>query len=116
MPGGRPQKKLLDHVLEDTFRPTEHGRFLAAAEDLPVRPPHAGASPGMRRIWDRLRSVQNEYRQTSSLEIRHDLALEFSRLGSEYLEAVARSHRDPTKELDGLHEILAVNRRARKAA
>ena len=114
MPGGRPQKRLLDHVLEDTFRPKEHGRFLAAAEDLPLRPPHADPSPAQVRIWGRLRAVHTEYREVSSVEVRHDLALEFSRLCTEYLEAASRSRRDPTKELDGLSEILESNRRARR--
>ncbi len=113
MPGGRPHKKLLEHVLADTFRPREHGRILSG-EDLPLKPPHPDPSAGMVRIWGRLRAAQDEYRVTESVEHRHDLALEFSRLGSEYLEAVQRARRDPSKELDGLAEILAVNRRARR--
>jgi hypothetical protein len=115
MPGGRPAKKLLEHVLADSFRPREHGRILAG-EDLPLKAPHPDASPGMVRIWGRLRAVQDEYRGTDSVEHRHDLALEFSRLGSEYLQAEQRARRDPTKELDGLAEILTVNRRARRLA
>jgi len=116
MPGGRPSKKLLDHVLDDSFRPKEHGRLLAAAEDLPLRAPHPDPSPAQIRIWGRLRAVHTEYREVSSVEVRYDLALEFSQLATEYLQAAARSRRDPTKELDGLSEILAVNRRARRLA
>lgn len=117
MPGGRPQKHLLDHVLEGTYRARENGRMLAAASNtLPVRPPYAGPSPAMVRLWARLRSLQEEYRDAGSAEIRHDAALEFGRTVTEYLEAAQSARRDPTKELDGLAELLAVNRRARKAA
>jgi len=116
MPGGRPQKMLLDHVLEGTFRPREHGSYLAGALELPIKPPHSDPSPAQARLWARLRDLQHEYRTEESVEQRHDLSLEFGRTSAEYLEAAARSRRDPTKELDGLSEILAVNRRARKAA
>ena len=116
MPGGRPPKKLLDHILERTFIASEHGRFIERAEDLPVRPPVPDPSPATIRIWGRLRAVQVEYREVSSVEVRRDLSLEFGRLVAEYAQAAHRSRRDPAKELDGLAEMLAAGRRARRLA
>lgn len=107
----RPAKTLAQHVGAGTFRPARHGRLLAGA-DLPVTP-HV-ASPICRRIWNRLRSLQIEYRQASGADLLHEIAHEFSRAANEYLEAAARGHGDPTKDIAGIGAILKINRRARE--
>jgi hypothetical protein len=106
-------KTLVEHVRAGTFRPVRHGRLLAG-EDLPVKPLHPDPSPAMSRLWSHLRQVQTEYRDARSVDVRHDLALGFSQSATAYLDAVERSRRDPLKDLDGLREIVAVNRYARR--
>lgn len=111
MPGGRPAKRLADHVLEGTFRPKDHQRLLAG-EDLPQKPPHPSPSPAMGRLWDRMRDLQSEFRASTSAEVRRDLAVDFSRLGVEYMKAAKSPRQDPTKDIPGIGAILKVNRRA----
>lgn len=113
--GGRPPKRLIDHVLGRTFQPKRHGTVLLG-ESLPLRPPHPDPSPAMKRLWARLRELQSEYREVSSVEVRYDIVLAFSHGVEEYMGAVVRSSRDPLKDLDGLAEIIECNRRARRNA
>lgn len=103
----------VEHIRAGTFRPERHGKLLAG-EDLPVKPLHRDATPAMSRVWGRMRELQFEYRDVKSVEVRHDVALAFSRLANDYLDAAARSRRDPLKEIDGLAEIIAINRYARE--
>jgi hypothetical protein len=106
-------KSLLDHVRDGTFRPRMHTAVLAR-EALPVKPPHSNPTPAMNRLWSQLRDLQSEFRDVTSVDVRHDLALAFSRGVAEYLDAATRSRRDPTKEIAGLAEIIAINRYARE--
>ena len=115
MPGGRPAKRLADHILEGTFRPKDHQRVLAG-EDLPQKPPHPSPSPAMARLWDRMRDVQSEFRASLSVEVRRDLAVDFSRLAGEYMKAAKSPRRDPSKDIAGIGDILKINRRARAEA
>ncbi len=110
--GGRPPKRLHDHILQRTFRPKQHGGLLAG-EDLHIRLPHRDATPAMKRLWSRLRDLQSEYRDADGTELRRDIILTFSRVADEYMDAVDRATHDPAKDLDGLGDIIAVNRRAR---
>ena len=109
----KAQTTLLEHLVEGTFRPQNNARLLLGMA-LTVRPPPAADSPAGRRIWVRLRTLQAEYREAQGIELRHEIAVEFSKATNELAEARARGHRDPLKELDGLAEIIAVNRRARR--
>jgi hypothetical protein len=68
----------------------------------------------MVRLWARLRALQSEFRNVASVEVRHDLSREFGRVASEYVDAVAHSRLDPTKDIAGIAEILAVNDEARR--
>ena len=104
----RPAKTLLEHVRAGTFRPERHGKLLAG-EELPVRPLRRGPSPAASRIWARMRELQHEYREVGPVEVRHDLARAFSQLANDYSSA-AQTQRDPLEELDGLREIVTVNR------
>lgn len=109
----RAAKPLVDHVRAGTFRPERHGKLLAG-EDLPVRALHRDPSPTMNRLWTRLRELQFEYRDVTSVDVRHDIALDFSRSATAYLDSVGRSRRDPLNELHGLREIVTINRYARR--
>lgn len=66
----------------------------------------------MSRLWDRMRDVQSEFRAATSAEVRRDLAVDFSRLGTEYMKAAKSPRVDPTKDIPGIGAILKVNRRA----
>jgi hypothetical protein len=106
-------KSLLDHVRDGTFRPRMHTAVLAR-EALPVKPPHANPTPAMNRLWSRLRDLQSEFRDVTTVDVRHDLARAFSRGVTDYLDAATRTRRDPLQELAGLREIITVNRYARR--
>ena len=110
--GGRPPKRLIDHVLGRTFEPKRHGTVLAG-EDLPIKPPHPSPTPAMGRLWSRMRELQAEFRSVDGPDIRRDIILAFSRSIDEYMDAVDRSHHDPTKDIEAIGDIIAVNRRAR---
>jgi len=58
-----------------------------------------------------MRELQSEFREVGSVEVRRDLARAFSQLANDYLRA-AQEQRDPLEDLDGLREIVAVNRYA----
>jgi hypothetical protein len=113
--GGRPAKRLVDHILERSFQPKRHGAVLSG-DDLTIKPPHTDPTPAMNRVWGRMRELQAEYRDVTGPDIRRDVILAFSRATDEYMDAVERAHLDPTKDLDGLADILAINRRARATA
>jgi hypothetical protein len=85
-----------------------------AREALPVNPPHPNPTPAMNRLWSRLRDLQSEFRDVTSVDVRHDLALAFSRGVTDYLDAATRSRRDPLEDIAGLREIITVNRYARR--
>lgn len=74
----------------------------------------------MSRLWDRMRDVQSEYRSAQAEEVKRDLAVDFSRLAIDYMTAVTSSRHDPTKDIDGIAEIIDWNRyaiaRAQRAA
>ncbi len=102
-----------EHVVEGTFRPANNGRLMLGL-DLPVRPPPAVDSPAARRIWVRLRELQGEYRGAAGVDLRHEIAVAFSKATNELHEAAARGNADPLAELDGLAQIVEENRRARR--
>jgi hypothetical protein len=104
---------LLDHVLARSFRPTAHQRKLLG-DDLPLAPAHPDPSPAMQRLWARLRALQSEYRDVSSVEVRHDLSRQFSVVAGEYMDAVGYADMDPTADVLGIADVLAVNRVARQ--
>ena len=83
-----------------------------AREALPIKPPDGDPTPAMSRLWSRLRSIQSEFRDVTSVDVRHDLALAFSRGVAEYHDAAARAHRDPLDEIAGLRAITTVNQYA----
>ena len=108
----RQAKTLLEHILDRTFRPTAHQRLLAGV-DLPLNPPHRNPTPAMTRLWARLRAQQSEFRDVSSVEVRHDLAHQFGSTAREYMDAVDYGQLRPEDDVAGLAEILAVNDAAR---
>ena len=110
--GGRPPKRLIDHVLGRTFEPKRHGTVLTG-EDLPIRLPHPGATPAMKRLWQRMRELQAEYRNVDGADVRRDIILAFSRSADEYMDAVDRSHHDPVADIAAIGDVIAVNDRAR---
>jgi hypothetical protein len=109
----RASKPLIEHVRDGTFRPRAHGKLLSGV-NLPLAPDVR--SPACHRIWARLRSLQVEYRDASGVDLRHELALEFSKVANELLEAQARDSRDPLADIAGLREIVKINAHARAQA
>ena len=106
-------KSLLDHVRDGTFRPRMHTAVLAR-EALPVKPPHPNPTPAMNRLWSRLRDMQSAFRDVTSVEVRHDLALAFSRGVTDYLDAATRMRSDPLEDIEGLREIVTATRYAQR--
>lgn len=107
----RPAKSLLARVEAGTFRPGRHGHLLSTGT-LPRTSP--AASPACRRIWTKLRALQDEYTGSTGTEVRRDIADDFSRLVAEYVGARDRALPDPADVIPGIGAILKINRRARE--
>jgi hypothetical protein len=107
------QKTLLQHILDGSLRPQRHGRLIAARNDLPIKPPHPDPTGAMSRLWVRLRQLQQDIHDQPSVEIRHDLVLQFCEAAAEYMSAVEHAKLDPTDDVAGIENILAANDRAR---
>lgn len=110
----RQAKRLVDHVLDRTFRPTAHQKLLASIE-LPLDPPQRDPSPAMTRLWNRLRQLQSEFRDVASVEVRHDLATAFGKTAREYMDAVGYSQMNPLDDILGLREAIETIERGRQA-
>jgi hypothetical protein len=110
----RQAKRLIDHVVDRTFRPSTHQRLLVG-EDLPLNPIHPAPTPAMTRLWARLRALQSEHRDVSSVEVRHDLATQFGRTAREYMDAVGYSRMNPLDDIAGLRGAWETVERGRQA-
>lgn len=100
----RPPKKLIDHVREGTFRPERHATLLLG-EDLPLTRA-AGDSEAARRVWDRMRRFQTEYRRGIGPDLLREIAIDFSRAANELLEISKRADGNhPDEVIAGLAEL-----------
>ena len=72
---GRPAKRLLDRLIEGSFRPNHHASLLAG-EDLPADPP-----PGWRtEDWEEALDHQEQFRQAAGRGEKQDHAYAIARL------------------------------------